>query len=255
MPSIPLPPPAPPAPPFPPSLSRDVICSKTTSRYLLTGQLSDGTIAIDSVGGRNGTIHGFSPVFDNSFGVVGLEFDGNSTYVDLGSHTFGGAISFSFWARCDIGDYLYWARFFDFGSGAPQDNIILSPSGDNFGTGGGGLTGVTLSGTTSAVLYSNFFYELSTWTHYTWTIDAAGFQVFYVNGAQVSAGVSQAVPLATRTNMYIGRSAWITDPMFQGAISDFQIMLGSVLTPTDALNLAQGRGCPNPQSRSPPSPL
>lgn len=48
--------------------------------------------------------------------------------------------------------------------------------------------------------------------------------------------------------MYLGKSWWPSDPMFNGALSDFQLAVGYAFTSFDARNMAAGLGAPPPRN-------
>ena len=88
-------------------------CAKLTNRWLLDGSAAStaGSTVIDSIGGWNGVAYGG---YSYSNGAINL--DGNSGYVDLGSHYFGGAMSFAFWGL--MSSQQSYASFLDWGSGS-----------------------------------------------------------------------------------------------------------------------------------------
>jgi len=130
-------------------------CARMTNRWFLnssTGSLSTGLFA-DSIGTWNGTAStaGLS-FFGNGLGSVfnnGLGFDGLSNgYVSFGTYSFGGAMSFAFWAnsaQTNSGDnrlVLDWT-----GTG----NAYL-----RFSFGGGGGTPFFMVGYSGSPYYVNF---------------------------------------------------------------------------------------------------
>ena len=107
----------PPPPPLP--SARDTACSKVTNRWLLTPASFSGSAVVDSVGSWNGIVYGG---YSTSSGALVL--DGSTGYVDLanGGRTFGGAMSWAFWARVDT--WQNYELFFDWGSGTAGDNLM-----------------------------------------------------------------------------------------------------------------------------------
>ena len=161
--------------------------------------------------------------------------DGASGYVDLGSRTFGGAMSWVFWARVDA--YQSWQRLFDWGAGSPMDNLLLSPSPNSPSGMLGGAMGISISvGSNNPNVYTPTVLTLGAWQHHALTLDAAGGVVYYVNGAQVFSAATNAAATTTRTHLYLGKSWWNGDPFFKGALSDFQFALGTVFSAYDVAN-------------------
>ena len=90
-------------------------CAAFTNRWPLKAGVSN------SVGSWSGTAYG-GVSFSNGYAA----FD-STGYIDLGSRTVGGAMSWAFWGRVEA--YGYWERWFDWASGAPLNNLLLSPYG------------------------------------------------------------------------------------------------------------------------------
>ena len=57
----------------------------------------------------------------------GIALDGNNDYVDIDDFEFGGAVAFEVYVKYD--SFNHASRVFDFGSGAPSDNVVLYNSG------------------------------------------------------------------------------------------------------------------------------
>ena len=234
-------------PPLPPS--RDsVACSRTTNRYLLNSGYAVGSTVVDSVGGINGTAYG--TVVYSAQNSGSLEFDGSTTYLDLGVFpTQGAPLSIAFWARTDTPQADY-ARFFDWGSGTPNHNAM-------FYTLGGYATFNYFSATNAEQpTITPFVVPAGVWTHYVLTYGAAASVTIYANGASIfSTTYPFAVPSQPRSHFYIGHAdtggLWGVAPLFKGAMSDFQVFSGYALSASDALSLFNNQGCP---SASPPPP-
>jgi len=151
-----------------------------------------------------------------------LSLSGSSQYVSIPSFSFGGGnYTICFWYKyTSTGNF---SRIFDFGNGAPSNNILVSLHNTNtlnfYKNDSNGLT----DNTTLMTSTSND----STWRHialvYTITSGTSGNLVSYVNGANTKS-IATTTPLKTsRTNHYIGRSNWSTDAYFNGFISDFRV--------------------------------
>ena len=271
-PSPPLPPPAPPPPAPPPApppsppappLAR---CLAVTNQFLFgnlnsTGALPDSVIGSGWAGAQaygNWSLSSDSPVL----GQQSLLFDGSTVYVDLGNHTVGGTnVSFAFWAKFDASSSAQWARFFDWGSGGPTNNILFTNNGGLPSGGGAGLTlgyCVGTSGGTNLFSYQPVANLGNYWNHYALTIATSGIVVMYVNGSTYYAGTVAAygsgVEALPRSHFYLGKSFWPADPLFKGLMNDFKLATNYLFTARDVINLFNDLGCP-PSPPAPPLPI
>ena len=202
-------------------------CSKLTNRWLLDGTSTSasGTTVIDSVGNWNGVAYG-----SYNYSGKAINFDGSSAYVNLGSRTFGGAMSFAFWGK--VNKNATWSRFLDWGSGSPGNNIMMMAQSDR-----NVLTvGVYNNAGSTINVYSSYVVPLNVWNHYVFTLDDSGNFVVYLNGASLYSGQTNAVSTATRTHLVLG-SSYQWNNYLPGAIKDFQFALGTVFTAGEALYL------------------
>ena len=177
-----------------------------------------------------------SLVYDASMSAAGLGYQkdyilgngclnlvgANSQYVQVTNTTItttawppAGGLSFSFWVNTY--NNANYSRVFDFGNGAPSNNILLCIYQ-------GGILATVYNGSSSintSFTISNF--NTGAWTHLVWVINANGSYSFYVNGKlnQTTAVIQYPVAIA-RTKCYIGRSNWV-DPYYTGQIDDFRI--------------------------------
>eukprot|EP00900_Chrysochromulina_parva_P013059 jgi/Chrpa1/21754/Chrysochromulina_OHIO_Genome00027255-RA len=142
-----------------------------------------------------------------------------------------------------------WERVFDFGSGAPADNIVLSFQ----------------SPMAYQVYHGSAFSELSasppSFPAYVWThvavvqsraslADTNGPAQIYWDGASVATTSSMRFPLpVSRSNLYVGKSAWSADPMFTGQMKDL-LVWDVALSPAQLDAVRRGSGLP-----STPAPL
>jgi hypothetical protein len=227
----------------------DAACSRVTNRWRLDASGVAGATLIDSVGGWNGTAYGGYSTANGA-----LTLDGLSGYADLGSRTFGGAMSWAFWARVDA--WQTWERFFDFGAaagGTTGYNLCASATPNGVGD------------TLSVSVYPGNTYDFSSaaktlrlgvWQHHVMTVDESGWLAYYIDGARVIATQANVAQTKTRTHLYLGKSWWIgtgaPDRFFKGALSNFQFALGTAFSAYDAANLYNGAGCP-PAPPPPPA--
>lgn len=105
-----------------------------------------------------------------------------------------------------------WVRFFDIGSGADNNNLLLCRYSDTsnifFGVyNGSGNAQYTIGGTI----------QFNQTAIYTATADGSNFRI-YINGQLVHTAANSTIPIVTsRANGYIGRSNW-ADPYYNGVI-------------------------------------
>lgn len=116
-----------------------------------------------------------------------------------------------------VNSYTTWARLFDFGGGAGDDNVIIAVSNLDsglpvFACGGQNIT-------------SNTQIPLEEWVHLSATYDyASSTGTLYMNGAQV-AQAYQPHKLQNNTHnfCYIGKSNWGADSNLEGAVGELAI--------------------------------
>jgi hypothetical protein len=167
----------------------------------------------------NGTLTGgTSFVTDRKVGTQALSFNGTDGYVDEpnGFDSFGGGLTFTLWAKPTAAGT--WARFMDFGNGAPSDNIYFSRNGTTDTLFFGVFNGTTLTSVEAANILM-----ADEWQMLTVTMDRDGNVVMYKNGAQVQTGTVSIPSTVTRTINYIGRSNWTADAYYQGLMDDIQV--------------------------------
>jgi hypothetical protein len=146
-------------------------------------------------------------------------------------------LSFAFWYKSNTSGS--WARIFDFGNGAPSDNILCSPCAVSGIVGETNLLGFACpSGTTGVNFYiKDINYNDNTWRHVVWTLVYAVAGSFtsvwniYINGVFKTTTTNYYPnPAVTRTISYIGRSNW-ADAYYNGNIDDFRIYNGVLTAP------------------------
>jgi hypothetical protein len=174
--------------------------------------------ADDATGnGNDGTLVG-TPGF--AAGLIGqaMEFDGVDDYVDLpdGFDYFAMGMTFSVWAKPT--ELTNWARFFDFGNGDGQDNILLARIGTSDRVGFH-----IYEGDDNNAFEVDDVIAPKEWQMLTVTVDDQGNASVYKNGTLLDAG-TLAVPLVvTRVNNFIGRSNWERDDLYIGLMDDIRL--------------------------------
>ena len=183
----------------------------------------EGTTAVDWSGqGNHGTLHGGTEWIDGYDGG-GLNLDGADGYVALpiGSVIASlEAATITTWVNFSNAGGA-WQRIFDFGNNT-MTYMFLTP---RLGTAGEMRFAITIGGggapeqmaTASSALVSG-------WHHVAATISASGL-VLYLDGQVVASGATSVVPsaLGATTNNWLGRSQYVADAYFRGALDDFRI--------------------------------
>jgi hypothetical protein len=147
-----------------------------------------------------------------------LNFDGVNDYVDLpdGFSDFTGGMTVSVWVYPTAANN--WARFIDFGNGAPNNNIVFARNGTSNTLSFEAYNGSTGGGSVSA----SEAIALNQWQLFTATLSRWGYAVLYKNGVRIASGQTAIPPIVTRTNNYIGKSNW-PDAYYKGRIDDLGI--------------------------------
>ena len=171
-----------------------------------------------------------------------MSFDGSSNaYVSFGAISFGGS-SFSLSVWFQVASVTAWTRIFDFESSSSSNAGILLATPNSSSAVlwiGGGQVGSTAI-------------SLSTWYHFVLSLNPGSTSYYYVNGVQFTVSGTPTVSLTTWSGVAgLGKSAFATDPYFNGAISDFRFF-ARALSQTDVTALYNGVACSPPPS--PPSP-
>ena len=182
-----------------------------------------GSTALDSTSNaRHGTLNGgFTFDTDNVSGQLGdaLSFDGTDDFIDIpdGFSSFRNGLSLSIWAYPTAA--TNWARFFDFGNGAANNNILLARRGTS-----NDLAFEIYNGSSSSgQIIAAGVIELNTWQMFTATMNAAGAVTLYKNGQVVGNGQVTPPTPVVRVNNFIGRSNWGNDAYYQGYLDDARI--------------------------------
>ena len=181
-----------------------------------------------------------SPVNDAPFVAssnLAALFDGGDDYVDLGTATFGGEITIETWAYVED-PFRTWIRFAEFAGPNinTNQNILFGMESD---------TGKLFYGVYNGVVVENNYASetimpTAEWAHIAVTHSASEVNI-YLNGAKVFTQASAELPVSTeRPNMYIGKSNYPQDNLFNGSQKDF-IIWNKALSPEDILASYQGQ--------------
>jgi hypothetical protein len=152
---------------------------------------------------------------------------------EISSMPFNTGITFSVWAYPTASSN--WARFVDFGSGAPSNNILFTRVGSTTT-----LALYSHNVTTESVISAADAMQNNVWQHFAFTIASNGAAKIYKNGSVIASGTLNVPNLVTRTNMYIGRSNWVADSYYDGSMDDIRLYT-TALSDGDILTLYSNR--------------
>ncbi|GMH80855.1 hypothetical protein TrST_g10650 [Triparma strigata] len=159
----------------------------------------------------------------------GLSLDGNDDYADITDFEFGGTTSIEVYVKYD--SFNNFGRVFDFSNGENSDNVYLS----TWSTTSTVDWSVRRGSTQKALTTSNF--DSSTWTHVVVTVSGTTMKI-YKNGALAGTMTDGNEPnVLTRTQHWLGRSAWSTDGYFDGTIAYLKMWHGVELQQLDVTDL------------------
>ena len=112
-----------------------------------------------------------------------------------------------------------WARLFDFGNGAADDNVIIAVSSTTTGYPALGIY-------PNNNLVSDTLLPLNQWVHLSGTYNyATKTGTLYMNGTQVvtQVNMAHATQNTYRNQCYIGKSNWGADANLEGAVGELAI--------------------------------
>ena len=155
----------------------------------------------------------------------GIVFDGVNDYVELTPWEFGGE-GMSVETYVKYNSINSWSRIFDFSNGEANENVILA---NLAGTGEGAFhiynddeIGVVESNTMS-------FFDVGVWVHVVVTVEGNDMKL-YKNGVLTASETDGVEPqLTTRSQHWIGRSAWVDNGYFDGTIAFIRFWHGAAL--------------------------
>jgi hypothetical protein len=195
-------------------------------RYSFT---NGDTTAVDSIGGRNGTLRGEAIISGNA-----VQLNGTTGYVKLPGGLITGLTSLSFeaWFTCSSSSSM-WTRVWDFGDtgiwnppysyGPGRYYVFFSPN-TNWG-----YFRYAISDTDPGFNHENHVDAAPTPTDVPVYVACVqdGFNgtiKSYVDGLLVSSGKC-SIPLSSVNNVlsYLGKSTYMTDPLMKGSIDEFRI--------------------------------
>ena len=198
------------------SNSAKIIIKKEVAHWTFDGSLEDSANGYD--GTATGTFTYGTGVTEET-GDQSLVFDGSENYVTLpeGFADFTSGMTISLWTKPTAA--TSYARFIDFGNGAPDDNIYFFRSGTDatlaFSVADGTSTG-------TAVAWGNTL-VLNEWQFIAVTMDQNGLVMLYKDGIPLFQSSVTVPNVVTRTLNYIGDSNWEADALYQGEMDDMII--------------------------------
>jgi hypothetical protein len=155
----------------------------------------------------------------------------NQNYIKFSNFaTTNNGLTFSFWFMANSNNQT-WSRIFDFGNGAPSNNIVCYINS--------GYLGFCVYNGSSSYL-NNVVPNVCTNSliHIAWVLTYPNGWDIYVNGHLYNTQAGWYPPVVTRNNCYIAKSNWSSDPYFTGYIGDFRVYNG-VLSTSDITNIYQ----------------
>jgi fibronectin type 3 domain-containing protein len=152
-----------------------------------------------------------------TFGVA-AGFDGTDDYIQVPSTlVVTGAITIEAWVK-SANVFAPWARVIDFSNGPGMDNIIFGWQG-----GGGHLYFETYRNGTSIQLVSPTVFPQNQWVHVAAVNDGNGRGFLYINGVLVASSAQMIPANVTRTEQWVGRSAYASDAFFSGSMEELHV--------------------------------
>ena len=173
----------------------------------------------DTVGSNHATRFG-SPGYaigPNAVTTSALNLDGVDDYLQLPTDVFDSEdFTVATWVRWDGG--AAWQRIFDFGSDTDNYMFLTPSSGD-----GTMRFAITTGGYAEEQLLETDALVVGEWVHLAVTL-GGNTGILYINGTPQVAGQIILDPTDfDLTNNYIGKSQFVNDALFDGAIADFQL--------------------------------
>mmetsp|Transcript_4704 Transcript_4704/g.8722 ORF Transcript_4704/g.8722 Transcript_4704/m.8722 type:complete len:429 (-) Transcript_4704:109-1395(-) len=163
--------------------------------------------------GLAATLHGGAELT-----AEGLKLDGKSGYAKLSNWEWGGTTSFEAYVKYD--SFNSFSRVFDFSNGEYSDNVFLTNSGST-----SSIRWDVYQGSTKKYLTTSKF-DSSTWTHVVVTVSGSTMKI-YKNGVLAGTKTDGWEPnILTRTQHWLGRSAYSHDGYFDGTIAYLKMWHG-----------------------------
>ena len=156
----------------------------------------------------------------SQIGHNAIILDGNDDYISLPSAVYFDDNTFTIEAWVYLKAYDNWCRLIDFANGSPSDNVIAALSK---GTSGYPHLDVYVGGSSTGGCASTTQIPLNTWSHIAYVLNGTNAYI-YLNGKLIGSSTTMQTPTnITRTNNYIGESAWTGDDNTEMQIDEFRI--------------------------------
>jgi hypothetical protein len=156
---------------------------------------------------------------DSKIGVGSILFNGAASQhlnlTQISAMPFNTGMTFSVWAYPTASSS--WARFIDFGNGAPSNNILFARESTS-----ATITLHSYNGATPSTLSATNAIQNNVWQHFAFTISSSGAAKIYKNGAVIASGTLSVPNIVSRSNMYVGRSNW-PDAYYNGYMDDIRV--------------------------------
>ena len=193
--------------------------------YGTLGTPYNGTLATGLASGTKATVT-LSPIaYNNNIVLTNcLSLSvAQKQYMSIPTFTFGGgSFTVCFWYNAATGNSTY-SRVFDFGNGSPSQNLIFLFQSST-------LTCQIYNDTTRIVnttIMNTGSSANGSWRHIalvcTYTTDTSCTYTCYVNSISGISFVGPVLLQTSRTNNYIGKSNWSTDPYITMSMNDFRL--------------------------------
>ena len=185
--------------------------------------------AREHLGLYNGTLQNGAAITNEPARGNVLQLDGAANFVLL-SNSVANASTFAAWVKWNGG--ADWQRVFDFGS-STLNYLFLTPRA----AGAGLRFAIKNGGTEQQVNYAPAL-PTNSWCHVAVTLDGAR-GILYLNGNPVATNNITIRPwqLLATNNVYLGKSQFALDPLFNGKIDSFRTF-GRVLSAAEIRDLA-----------------
>ena len=182
----------------------------------------------DVVGGANlygGSNYSFA---SDRFGSPNSAIYFNKGYLQVPEGVyFKGDFTFTAWIY--LKSYQSWARIFEFGNGAGNDNVGLAMNASS-----SKISGLIYNRSLGISIQTSSIINLNKWYFISFVLNGTTGYI-YVNGSQVAINKLLVPNNITRTRNYIGKSNWPTGINADAIYDEFKIYEGA-LTSTFILN-------------------